>query len=805
MPVPGARRRSSGDDQERAEVELLTAAVVEVEHKAVTVLSAGLVDAATLAAQLGPEAMHRLMQACLATAQRVMPQYGGTLTHITGEGFVALFGAPLAHEDHARRAVLAAVALQQALQGRHVEVSQPVLLGVGVHTGPVVVGGLGDERHRLYTAMSQTLEIANRLTQLAVPGAVLLSAATQQLVQAEVQVDEGGTLGVAEEAALGPVYQVRQIMRRRSGVLGHGGRALSRFVGRERELAMLHERLQHATQGQGQVLGLAGEPGIGKSRLLYEFRQRLSDQPVTYCEGHCLAYGHATPYLPVQDLVRQLCEIAEADGPEAITTKVQAHLRAVGLAPADEAPYILQVLGVAAEAGPLARLSPQAIQGRTFASLQQVCLASSRRQALILAVENLHWSDPTSDEWLTTQVERIAGAAILLLVTYRPGYRPAWLERSYATQLALPRLTADDSLALVQSLPQAEQLPERLQRELVGKAAGNPFFLEELARTVMGHGSPHTHLGIPDTIQAALAARIDRLPPLAKRLLQAAAVIGVQVSVPLLQAITEVSEDTFTDNLQHLQVAELLYETRVVPEPEYTFTHALTQEVAYGSLLHEGRRAIHAQIVDAFERFNADRLVEHVDKLAHHAFHGEQWAKAFAYYRQAADNAMGRSAYREVIVSCEQAMVALRHLPAGRDTLAQGVDLLRELASALVQFGEFRPGLEYLREAETLAKELGDQRRLGQILTSMTHSFWSLGDYEDAIACGQRALALTAASGDPVHESMVQGILGTVYFYLGDYRRAIDVLKRALTAFEGQWRQERFGTSMLHSVRVRRG
>jgi class 3 adenylate cyclase/tetratricopeptide (TPR) repeat protein len=791
------------EDQERAEVELLTAAVVEVEHKAVTVLSAGLVDAATLAAQPGPEAMHHLMQACLATAQRVMPQYGGTLTHITGEGFVALFGAPLAHEDHARRAVLAAVALQQALQERHVEVSQPVPLSVGVHTGPVVVGGLGDERHRLYTAMSQTLEIANRLRQLAVPGAVLLSAATQQLVQAEVQVGEGGTLGVAGEAALGPVYEVRQIIRRRSGVLGHGGRALSRFVGRGREVAMLHERLRHAAQGQGQGFGIAGEPGIGKSRLLYEFRQRLSDQPVTYCEGHCLAYGHATPYLPVQDLVRQLCEIAEADGPEAITKKVHAHLQAVGMAPADEAPYLLQVLGVAAETDTLARLSPQAIRARTFASLQQVCLASSRRQALILAVENLHWSDPTSEEWLTTLVERIAGAAILLLVTYRPGYRPAWLERSYATQLALPRLTADDSLALVQSVPQAERLPDSLRQAIVAKAAGNPFFLEELTRAVGDHGREQAPLSIPDTIQAVLTARIDRLPTAAKRLLQAAAVIGVQASVPLLQAIAAVPADILAECLQHVQAAELLYETRVVPEPEYTFSHALTQEVAYGSLLHEGRRAIHAQIVDAFERFNADRLFEYVEQLAHHALHGELWDKAFAYYRQAADKAMGRSAYREVIICCEQALVALRHLTAEGGALAQGIDLLRELYNALVQFGEFGRGLEYLREAETLANALGDHRRLGQILTSMTHSFCTVGDYEDAITCGQRALALTATSGDLVHQAMVQGYLGTVYFYLGGYRRAIDVLRQALTAFEDEWRHERFGMSMLHSVRVR--
>ena len=256
--------------------------MVEAEHKVVTVLCAGLADATALAAQLGPEAMHRLMQACLATAQQAMPPYGGTLTHIAGEGFLALFGAPLAHEDHARRAVLTAVALQQALQERTEGVSLAVPLSIGVHTGPVVVGGLGEESQRLYTTVGETIELANRLRQLAAPGVILLSAATQQLVQAEVQMDEGGSLGMSGEAAPGPVYQVRAIVRRRSGVLGRGGRALSRFVGRERELAMLHERLQHASQGQGQVFAITGEPGIGKSRLLFEFAQSLGDLPVNY-------------------------------------------------------------------------------------------------------------------------------------------------------------------------------------------------------------------------------------------------------------------------------------------------------------------------------------------------------------------------------------------------------------------------------------------------------------------------------------------------------------------------------------------
>jgi predicted ATPase/class 3 adenylate cyclase/DNA-binding winged helix-turn-helix (wHTH) protein len=798
---PGAGGSSVTLNDQKPDVrESPTTTVVEAEHKPVTVLCAGLAEASALEVQLGPEAMYHLMQACLATAQQVLPPYGGTLTHITGEGFVALFGAPLADEDHARRAVLAAVALQQALQARTAGMSPPLALGIGVHTGLVVVGSLDAESQQLYPAVGETIELASRLRQQAAPGAILLSAATQQLVQEEVQVDSRGPLGMAGDTALGPVYQVRGVARRRSGVLGRGGRALSRFVGREREMAMLHERLRHATQGQGQVLGMAGEPSISKSRLLYEFRQSLGEQPVTYAEGHCLAYGRATPYLPVGGLLRQLCGFTETEDPEAITTTLHAYLGAVGLAPADTAPYLLSVLGLAADEDPLARLSPQAIRARTFATLQQVCLASSRWHALILAVENLHWSDPTSEEWLTALVEGLAGAAILLLVTYRPGYRPAWLGQSNATQLALPRLTAEDSLRLMQSVPQAEELPEPLRQAIVGKAAGNPFFLEELARTAVEHGREPATLCIPDTIQAVLTARIDRLPPVVKRLLQAAAVIGSDVSVPLLQAITAAPEDTLTGCLRHLQAAELLYQTHLVREPSYTFTHVLTQEVAYGSLLHERRCAIHRQIVDALERRDPDLLIELVERLAYHAFHGERWDKAVTYGQQAGDKAMARSAYREAVGSFEQALEALTHLPESRHTLEQAIDLRLALRTALYPSGDWERILAHLREAEPLAAALDDPRRLGQVSAFLALQLHNRGMYDQAVTAGQRALALATASGDIVLEALADQYLGVAYQGQGDYRRAIACLGQSVAFFAGMRRYERFGQLILPAV-----
>jgi predicted ATPase len=336
------------------------------------------------------------------------------------------------------------------------------------------------------------------------------------------------------------------------------------FVGRARELALLHDRLAAAVAGQGQVVGLVGEPGMGKSRLLAEFTQRLRPHAVVHYTGQCLAYGQTTPYLLVCDLLRQVCGLREGDGPATITSAVARALREAGLVPDAEAPLLLQLLDVPGEAAPLAPYSPQA-KARTFTVLHQVLLHQSQGHPLLLAVDNCQWLDATSAEWLAALVERVSGAAVLLLATYRPGYQPPWLDTSYATQLALPRLTPRESLAVMQSMAPTAPLPEPLQQEIILKAAGNPFFLEELARSAIEAGGHDAALPIPDTIQGVLAARMDRLPAAAKQLLQTAAVIGKDVPMLLLHAMTALPEETLQDGLRSLQAAEFLYAPPTFP------------------------------------------------------------------------------------------------------------------------------------------------------------------------------------------------------------------------------------------------
>jgi DNA-binding winged helix-turn-helix (wHTH) protein len=506
------------------------------EHKLVTILCGALAEAPALATRLGPERWYRLLQTVVGLAQEVLQPYAGTLTLATNDGFTAVFGMPVAQEDHARRAVLAALELCQRLHDAptlRAQLAGGVLtLGMGLHSGLVVVGGLGQDPQRLATAVGAPLHIATRLQQQAAPGMILLSAATYQLVHAEVRAAPYGTLTLDGPPTPMSVYVVQGLLRRQAGVLGRGPRAQSPFVGRERELALLQDHLAAAMAGQGQAIGVVGEPGMGKTRLLAEFCRRVPGDQVTVYEGRCLSYGQSTPYLPVRDLVRQVCGLRDGDEVAGHVAAVQQRLHASGLTAEDDVALLLQLLDLPVAPEGLARLSAEARQVRTFALLRHLILDAVQRQPLVLVVENLHWSDPTSEAWLASLVERLAGAAVLLLGTYRPGYQPAWGAHAAVTQVAVPPLRAQDSRTVVQAVLGAVTLPEARLRAMVAQAGGNPFFLEELAWHAVEQGGGETPGAVPETVHAMLAARLDRLPPEAKRLVQTAAVVGMPMTWP---------------------------------------------------------------------------------------------------------------------------------------------------------------------------------------------------------------------------------------------------------------------------------
>ena len=798
---------------------------LEQEHKQVTILWCTLAHATTLATQLGPEAMHTLMQEVLALAQRTIQRYEGTITQYLGDGFLALFGAPVAHEDHARRAVLAALELHQRLRACHTSCASsqdaPLAVGIGLHSGPVVVGYLESDPPRFYTAVGETTHVLMRLQPLATSGTVVMSEATYRLVHDEVCAEACVSPEVTETAPPVAMYSVRGIIKRRSGVPGHYARGLlSQFVGRTRELALLHEHLAYATQGQGQVVGIVGEAGMGKSRLLYEFARSLIGYAVAYRVGHFLAYGSAMPYLPVRDLLLQHCGITEADGAETRTAKVRRAVQEAGVRSEEGDSLLLQLLDLPMEMEPVAYLSPQTQRARTFALLRQMFLHASQRQPLILAVENGHWLDATSEEWLTTLIERLLGASILLLITYRPGYRPPWLEQSIATQIALPRLLPQDSLAVVQSVAQRVSLPDHLTQTIVAKAGGNPFFLEELTWAVVERGQRPDVLPIPETIQAVLAARIDCLPAVEKRLLQAAAVIGTEVRVPLLQTVTAMSEEEFTRSLQHLQAAEFLYESYLLPELTYTFKHVLTREVAYESLSRARRQTLHTAAGEALETLYAGRLDEVVDRLAYHYVNAEITEKAIAYLTRFAEKAARTYAHVEAIQALQEALRQAERLAGaqqdrcllelilrqalslailGRHQETQGLLLgqqqrLERLADALLAGAYyFRLGMTYsalgeqAQAAQSAVQAIeagtrcGDAATLGKAHYAFSHAEYMRGQPQSGLEHAKRAVALLEHTEEQHHLGLAYWLMAMHYLYLGEFAAGLEAAAHAET------------------------
>ena len=664
--APDGRTPATYTPRHLAERILTSRSVLEGERKPVTVLFCDLVGSTALAERLGPEGMHVLVNQFFETALAEVHRYEGTVNQFLGDGFMALFGAPLAHEDHARRAALAALGVARALRERPVPVAPgqdvPLAVRMGLHTGFVVVGAIGDNLRMDYTAVGDTTHLAARLQQTAEPGAILASEATWRLVEGYVRGERVGPVAVRGRSEPVVVFRLLGVGSRRSPLEGHGSRGLSHFVGRDRELETLQDLFATIAEGRGQAVGIVGEPGVGKSRLLLEFRHGLADRGVTYLQGRCLSYGAAIPYVPVLDVARAACGVGEGDPPEAIAEKARRALQALGLD--SSSPYLVRLLGGREASGALDALTPEVIKARTFETLRQTWLRASRQHPLVLEIEDLHWIDRTSEECLTFLAESLAEAPVLLIGSYRPGYRPPWSDRSFATQISLGRLAADESLSIVQSILAAAAPGDPLAQLILDKGEGNPFFLEELARTV-GDQRRGVALPVPDTVHGVLTARIDRLDEDDKRVLQTASVLGREFTPALLAAIWD-GEGAIDSRLRQLTRLEFLSERATGEEIVYAFKHALTLDVAEATLLPSRRRELHRRAGEALERLHPDRLTELAPRLADHYLEAEAWGPASRFAHRAAEAARAVFANREALARYDQAIEAARarELPA---------------------------------------------------------------------------------------------------------------------------------------------
>ena len=802
-----------------AEKILTSKAALEGERKQVTVLFADLKGSMELLADRDPEEARKLLDPVLERMMEAVHRYEGTVNQVMGDGIMALFGAPLTLEDHAVRACYAALRMQQSVtryaEGVRREHGITIRIRVGLNSGEVVVRAIGSDLHMDYTAVGQTTHLAARMEQLADPGSILLTPDTLTLAEGFVQVTALGPMAVKGLLAPVQVHELAGVSAVRSRLQASAVRGLSRFVGRDAEVAQLHRALEQAGQGRGQIAAIVGEPGVGKSRLTFELIHSHRVEGWLVLESSSVSYGKATSYLPVIDLLKGYFRVSDGETHRDIREKVTGKMLTLDRSLEPLLPALLTLLDVPVEDPQWQALDPSQRRQHTLDALKRLLLREAQIQPLLVVFEDLHWIDSESQAFLNSLVESVPAARLLLLVNYRPEYGHGWGGKTYYAQLRLDMLSLESADELLDALLGPHSSLDPIKALLARRTLGNPLFLEECvrtlveARTLVGERGayrltiPVETIQVPATVQAILAARIDRLPPEEKRLLETAAVIGKDFAFVLLQTITGESEEVLQGRLAHLQTAEFLYETSLFPDLEYTFKHALTHEVTYGTLLHERRRALHAGIVDAIEALHRDRLGGDVDRLAHHAFRGELWGKAVAYGQRAGSLAAERSASSQAGACFDRALEALARLPESRRTLEQAIELRLLRAAPHFALGEREGVLQCMQEAMALAERLGDQLRLAVVVAAWGTALWFAGDNPRALEAGSRAVALAETIRDPVAQIGASLNLGMICGSVGDHHRAVGLLARAVQLLGGDLQRELLGRTLYPSVNAR--
>jgi len=802
--------------QHLADKILTSRTALEGERKQVTVLFADIKGSMELLADRDPEDAQKLLDPVLERMIEAVHRYEGTVNRVMGDGIMALFGAPIAHEDHAVRACYAALRMQETVTRYADEVQRthglPVTIRVGLNSGEIVVCAIGNDLHVDYTVVGQTAHLAARMEQMAKPGSVLTTADTLELAEGYVAVKPLGPVPVKGLANPVQIYEVTGAGDARTRLQVAAGRGLTRFVGRDVELEQLHRAQQLAARGQGQVVALVGEAGVGKSRLVREFVHSQNTVECLVLESKSVSYGRATPYLPVIELLRDYFNVNIHDSTQSIRERMTGKVLALDASLRDTIPPMLDLLDALDPDDPFRSLDLAQRRQSTYQAVVRLLLSESRVQPVIAVFEDLHWHDSLSLGLLSELVVAAQYARLLLVVSYRPEYTDEWRNRSNYRQIRVDPLASERLAEFLQALVGPDPRLAPLKNFLERRASGNPFFAEEILRrlvdttvVVVVRGGyrlarPFSSTEVPPTVQAVLAARIDALPPSHKHLLQEAAVIGHEVPFSLLQAICGLSEDQLRGLLDSLQAAEFLYPTQLFPDLQYTFKHSLTHDVTYSGVLHERRREIHTRVVNAIEKLYANRLDEQVERLADHAVRGQLNDKAVPYLRQAGAKAAARSALLDARSSYEKALDLLKSQPESRAALEQAFEIRLELRRILRQLGEGRNMLHHLREAEALAERLGDDRRRGQVYALMTTVLSSLDELDEALVAGTRALEIAGRLGDSELGIVATSNLEQVYYYRGEYQHVLQFTADNLGAPSVGAAHQYFGMGALPSV-----
>jgi class 3 adenylate cyclase/tetratricopeptide (TPR) repeat protein len=810
-----------------AEKILTTAGALKGERKQVTVLFVDVSGFTSLSAGLDPEEVHRLMSRAFDLMLAEVHRYEGTVNQFLGDGIMALFGAPIAHEDHAQRAVHAALGIARALEAYQAELRPRGITfraRQGLNTGLVVVGSIGSDLRMDYTAVGDTTNVAARMQQVGEPGRVTISEATHRLVRGYFETRALGEKALKGKADPTPVWEVvaARETRTRLDVLAEQG--LTPLVGRERELGQLLDAFARARSGEGQVVFLVGEPGIGKSRLLHELHRRIGGAAAWH-EGHCLSFGKAMALHPLVDLVRRWFGVEDGDVEAAIAAKLERGAADIAPDLVAVTPHLRALLSIDPGDDSVRALSPAERRGETLEALRRILVRAAERQPQVLVIEDLHWIDSASEQLLAALVDTAPAVRALLVFTYRPGYPNPLGDRSYFTRIVPAPLSVNDSGRMAAAVLATDTLPAALRTLVAAKAEGNPFYVEELVKSLEEGGAlrrangglelarPVAATDIPGTIQDVIAARIDRLAEAPKRTLQLASVIGREFTRRLVDRLAEIRERT-EDFLRELTALELIHERRRFPELAYMFKHALTQDVAYASLLVQRRRELHGLIGRAIEELYADRLPEHFEMLAYHFSRAEDWDRALDYLLKAAGKASQAFGLRQALDLYAEALAVADRRPEpvpaatimgihraraelffgvgdfvrSREAAQALLDLARRIgdrgaeAGALVQIAsahqwaeDFPPALERVHEAIEIAERAGAQAPLGAALYTRGYLHALNARLDEAEADVGRALTIGRAVGDPNRQALALHFLSLRRSWQGEYRPSLEL------------------------------
>jgi len=786
---------------------LTTRSSIEGERKFVTVLFADVANYTSMADKLDPEEVHQVMDGCFKILMEEIHRFEGTINQFTGDGVMALFGAPLAHEDHVQRACYAALSIQDIIESYGKKLKKDGIdfkMRIGLNTGPVIVGSIGDDLRMDYTAVGDTTNLASRMESMAKAGTVVVSNNTHKLAKDFFEFEHLGKKKVKGKHESQEAYKLIKSGDIETRISAAEAKGFTRFVGRKNSMSALKEPFENVKSGSGQVVGTVGEAGVGKSRLLREFRKQLPDGKHTYLEGRCLHHGSSMPYLPVLDILRSYFDIKEGDKEYIIKKKVTD--KAIKLDKKLESVIspILDLLSVKTDDQAFIKLDPKIKREKTFEALRDLLIRQSQEKPLVLAIEDLHWIDRNTEEFLNYLIGWLANTSIMLILLYRPEYTRQWSSKSYYTKIGVDQLGKESSIELIRAiLDQGDLVPE-LKDLILSRTSGNPLFMEEFTSTLIENGSIQkkgkkyilnkgsSDIQVPDTIQGIIAARMDRLEDNIKRTMQLASVIGRDFAFRILHTITSMREE-LKSYLLNLQELEFIYEKSLFPELEYIFKHALTQEVAYNSLLLSRRKEIHENIGKAIEEIYSDRLEEFFEMLAYHYSKSDNLDKAYQYLKFS-----GQKAYKnfsnnnESIDFLQQAISVLDKMPETDDVKKEQVEVRRILtvAGPMYLLGYPEGSIEIMQEGVKLSKEIGDKRMLVKFYGAISMYYTFKGDY----------LQVRNYAEDGYYESLKLQDLELVvhpshslclsYSFSGDFIKVEEITKAVIDLFEKTHREK---------------